>query len=93
MKSFHEHPSMLLMGGILCAAFALNACAAGDDTPLPPRESPQEHALYEQCLKTMPPDQAAELQRLREELYPTEMAKHDDLLRHCVHLQNETHAP
>lgn len=91
MKNLFKHLPFLA-AGVLCAAFAVAACAP-EDPALPSRESAEEHALYEQCLKTLPPDQASELRRLRNELYPSEMARHDDLLRSCVKLQNENPAP
>ena len=82
----------VLTAGVLCAAFAVTACAP-EGPALPPRESAQEHALYEQCLKTLPPEQAAELKELRPQVYPVEMRKYDDLLRSCIKMQNENFVP
>lgn len=73
----------VLTAGILCTAFALTACGNNGDAPLPSRDSAEGHALYEQCLKTLPPEQAAELRQVREEFYFSTMARHDDLLNVC----------
>ena len=80
--------SMLSITGFLCAAFALSACSAEDGPALPARGTPEAKALYEQCLKTLPAGQAAQLKQLQEAEYFSEIIERDDLLRSCNNMQN-----
>ena len=79
--------STLTLAGILCTAFALGACT-NTEPQLPVRNSPEGKALYEQCLKTLPPEKAAELKNLRSRFYPSEIVKGNQLLQECVKLQH-----
>ena len=82
----------LIIAGMLCAAFALGGCS-NNDIPLPARGSAEARALHEQCLKTLPPDQADKLKQTSRSMYPSEFAKYNELLQSCVKLQNENPEP
>lgn len=92
MKNIRKYPSALFIGGVLCAAFALNACS-GEETPLPPRESPESVALYHQCLKTLPDGKAHELEGVHDSFFPSDLSKYDSLLRECRQILSRSPAP
>lgn len=84
-------PLTLALAGILCMAFA--AACAPEGPELPKHGTPEARTLYEQCLKTLPEERAADLRRTSTTFYPGEIVKHNDLLRDCVKLQNQNPAP
>lgn len=78
--------------GVLCALFMISGCAPSGPS-LPDRNSAEGRALYEDCLKTLPPQDSAALKNLRNKSYFSEITKYNSLLRSCLKLKETAFTP